>query len=107
MKELLQATKQHVLQIIVKAINNTARPDGLVLTLLVFSTFPRMNINDISTTITIKRDKAIRKAIKEVIELYAKRHVTEALWTCNGPNITDILGLIISKKVLVWRENKR
>ena len=91
----------------VKVINNTAGLDGLVLTLLVFSIFPRMNINNILLIITIERDKTIRKAIKEVIELYAKRYVMEALRTHNGPNITEILGLVISEKVLVWRENKR
>ena len=106
-KELLQATKQYVLQIAVKAINDTTRLDGLILTLLVFSIFPRMNINDILSITTIKRGKAIRKAMKEVTKLYTKRHITEALRTRNGPNITDILGLTISKEVLVWRENKR
>ena len=45
--------------------------------------------------------------MKEVTKLYTKRHITEALRTCNGPNITEILGLAISKEVLVQRENKR
>ena len=63
----------------VKAINDTTGPDGLVLTLLVFSIFPRMNINDILLIITIKRDKVIRKAIKKITKLYAKRHIIEAL----------------------------
>ena len=100
-KELPQAMKQHILQIVVKAINNTTGPDGLVPTLLVFGIFPRININDISSITTIKRDKAIRKTIKEITKLYTKRHITEALRTCNRPNITEILGLAISKEVLV------
>ena len=48
-------------------------------TLLVFGIFPRMNINDILLIITVKRGKAIRKAMKEITKLYAKRHVIEAL----------------------------
>ena len=64
---------------VVKAINDTTRLDSLVLTLLVFSIFPRMNINDILLIITIKRGKAIRKAMKKITELYAKRHIIEAL----------------------------
>ena len=82
-------------------INNTTRLDSLILTLLVFSTFPRININNILVTTTIERGKVIRKAMKEVTELYTKRHVTEALRTRNGPNIIEILGLVISKEVLV------
>ena len=64
---------------IVKAINDTVGPDGLVLTLLVFSIFPRININNILLIITIKRDKVIRKTMKEITKLYTKRHITEAL----------------------------
>ena len=60
-------------------INNTTRLDGLILTLLIFSIFPRININNILVIITIKRDKVIRKVIKEVIELYTKRYIIEAL----------------------------
>jgi hypothetical protein len=90
----------------VKAVNDTAGPDGLVPTLLVFSTFPRISIKDITTTTVVERGKAIRKAMKEVAELHAKRHVTEALRTRNGPNISDVLDLAIGEKVLVYRENK-
>ena len=68
-KELPQVAKQIVLQMAVKATNDTAGPDGLVPTLLVFGTFPRMSINDTPSTTTIERGKAIRKAIKEVVEL--------------------------------------
>ena len=64
---------------IVKVINNTTRLDSLVLTLLIFSTFPRININNILLIITIKRDKAIRKTIKKATKLYTKRYIIEAL----------------------------
>jgi hypothetical protein len=39
-KELPDLNKEMVLQIAVKAINNTAGPNGLILTLLVFNAFP-------------------------------------------------------------------
>jgi hypothetical protein len=68
-KELPQVAKQITLQIAVKATNNTAGPNGLVPTLLVFGTFLRISINDTPLTTTIKRGKAIQKAIKEVVEL--------------------------------------
>ena len=105
-KELLHVTKHYVLQMAVKATNDIAGPDGLVPTLLVFGIFPRMSINDTSSATTIERGRTIRKAMKEVAELHAKRHVNEALRTRNGPNVTDVLGLAIGEEVLVWRENK-
>ena len=39
-KELPDLDKEIVLQIAVKAVNNIAGPNGLIPTLLVFSTFP-------------------------------------------------------------------
>jgi hypothetical protein len=42
MIEIPGIDKDMALQMAFKAINDTARPDGLVLTLLVYSTLPRM-----------------------------------------------------------------
>ena len=64
---------------LVKTVNNTTRLDGLIPTLLIFGTFPKISLNNITSVITVKKGKAIRKAIKKVIELYAKRHVNKAL----------------------------
>jgi hypothetical protein len=42
--ELNSSTEdKDILQIAVKALNDTAGPNGLVLTLLVFGTYPRIN----------------------------------------------------------------
>jgi len=40
--ELLGESKEVILQIAIKAINDIARPEGLVLTLLVFGLYPRI-----------------------------------------------------------------
>ena len=45
--ELEDASKELTLQIAVKAINNSAGPDGLVPTLLVFSAYPRITNNSL------------------------------------------------------------
>ena len=51
--EIQGIDKDIVLQIAFKAINNTAGPDGLVSTLLVYSTLPRIvEYNTLSPTIT-------------------------------------------------------
>jgi hypothetical protein len=51
--------KELILQIAVKAINNTARPNGLVPTLLVFSVYPRLSSFNTLTLLMIVRAKAI------------------------------------------------
>jgi hypothetical protein len=53
----------------VKAVNDTAGLDGLVLTLLVFGTFPRISHElPLSPSITA-RGEAMRKAMAEVHKL--------------------------------------
>jgi hypothetical protein len=90
----------------IKAVNNTAGPDGLILILLVFSIYSQMTTTDTLSFIVIERGKAITKAIKQIAELHAKKQVTDALRQQNGPNISDTLDVLISKDVLVYREDK-
>jgi hypothetical protein len=99
-------SKQFVLQIAIKAVNNTAGPNGLVLTLLVFSTYLQIIITNTSSFTVTKHNKAIIKAIKQIAELHAKRQVTDALKQQNRPNISNILNVLISKNVLVYRKDK-
>jgi hypothetical protein len=90
----------------IKAVNNTAGPNSLVPTLLVFSTYPQMTTTDTLSLTVIKRGKAITKAIKQIAELHTKRQVTNVLRQQNGPNISNTLDVLIGKNVLVYRENK-
>jgi hypothetical protein len=90
----------------IKAVNNTAEPNGLVLTLLVFSTYPRITItNTLSFTVT-EHSKTITKAIKQIAELHAKRQVTDVLRQQNSPNISDTLDVLINKDVLIYKKDK-
>jgi hypothetical protein len=50
----------------VKAINDTAGPDGLVPTLLIFGAYPRMTSMDPPSLSIVKRAIAIRKAMDEL-----------------------------------------
>jgi hypothetical protein len=63
----------------IKAVNNIVGPDGLVLTLLVFSTYSQITITNTSFLMVTKHGKAITKAIKQIIELHIKRQVTDVL----------------------------
>jgi hypothetical protein len=50
----------------VKAVNDTAGPDGLVPTLLVFSTYLQMTELDLPAPTTTQQVVAVRKAMTEV-----------------------------------------
>jgi uncharacterized coiled-coil protein SlyX len=99
-------SKQFVLQITIKAVNNTAGPNGLVLTLLMFSTYPQITTTDTLSLIVTEHSKTITKAIKQIAELYAKKQVINTLKQQNGPNISNTLNVLIGKDVLIYKKNK-
>jgi hypothetical protein len=99
-------SKQFVLQIAIKAINDTAGPDSLIPTLLVFNTYPRITTTDTLSLIVTEHSKTITKTIKQITELHAKRQVTDALKQQNGPNISNTLNVLISKDILVYKKDK-
>jgi hypothetical protein len=90
----------------IKAVNDTAGPDGLVPTLLVFGTYPQMATTNTPSLTVTERGKAITKAIKQIAELHTKRQVTDALRQQNRPNISDTLDVLIGGDVLVYKEDK-
>jgi hypothetical protein len=63
----------------IKAVNDTVGPNGLVSTLLVFSTYLQITTTNTLSLIVTEHSKAIIKAIKQIAELHAKRQVTDAL----------------------------
>ena len=87
-----------------KAINDSASPDGLIPTLLVYSAFLRLTEHDAPAATITQRAMAIKKAMAEIDKLRAKRQVTEALRTRNGPNTDAIHNLELNALVLVWKE---
>jgi hypothetical protein len=56
----------------VKAVNNTAGPDRLVPTLLVYSIYPRISNLDPLALFIIDQAIIIRKAMSEIAKLRAK-----------------------------------
>jgi len=71
--ELPDINKDIALQMAFKAINNSVGPNGLILTLLVFRAYPRIIESNAPNPVVIKRAVALKKAIKEVKKLRAKR----------------------------------
>ncbi|KAM4061308.1 cwf18 domain containing protein [Hirsutella rhossiliensis] len=85
-------------------INDTAGPDGIVPTLLVFGAYPRLTAESPPSASTLKRSAAMQKAMKTLRQLSAERQVKDALRTRNGPSTADVLSLPLQSEVRVWRE---
>jgi hypothetical protein len=95
-----------MLQMAVKAINDSAGPDGIVPTLLVFGAYPQLTEIDPPFSLVTKRAEAICVATKEVRRLQAERQVKDALAIRNGPNTKNTLDLLLQSDVRVWREKE-
>src|SRR6266576_5067781 len=89
----------------VKAINDTASPNGLVPTLLVYGAYLRISKLDPPAPLVIDRAAVIRKAMAEVVKLRAKQTVNNALYYRNRPNTTLVYNLPLNSKVLIWRKS--
>jgi hypothetical protein len=89
-----------VLQMAIKAVNDTAGLDGLIPTLLVFGAYPRMvELDPPAPTIT-QQTTAIKRAMEEVIKLRASRQVRLYVREMDRKP-----SQFINSDVLVWREN--
>lgn len=94
-----------VLRMAIKSINETSGPNELVPTLLVFGAYPKISSSSPPSPTISARSVAIRKAMKEVGQIHAKRQVKDALRMRNRPNISKTLQLSPNDDVLVWGEN--
>ena len=85
----------------VKAVNNTAGPNRLVPTLLVYRAYLRISNLGPPTPSIIEQAAIIQKAIAEIVKLWAKQTVNNALYYRNGPNTTLVYDLPLNSKVLI------
>ena len=85
--------KHAILQIVVKAVNDTVGPNGLVPTLLMFRAYLRMTRSSAPLTSMIKRAEAVRTVMTELRHLNVKRQIKDVLTMKNGPNIVSTLDL--------------
>ena len=85
----------------VKAVNNTASPNRLVPTLLVYRAYLRMGKLDPPAPSITDQAAAIRKAMAKIVKLWAKQTVNNALHHRNGPNTTLVHNLSLNSEVLV------
>jgi len=85
----------------VKAVNNTAGPNRLVPTLLVYGAYLRISNLDPPAPSITEQAVIIRKAMAEIVKLRAKQTVNNALYYRNGPNTTLVHNLPFNSKVLI------
>jgi hypothetical protein len=102
--EIRDLDKDMALQMAFKAINDSAGPDGLVPTLLVYGAYPRLSETDVPSPLVIQRALALKKATAEIQRIRARRQVADALNSRNGPNTVNIHNLQLNSDMLVWRE---
>jgi hypothetical protein len=102
--EIPELNKDIALQMAFKAINDSAGPDSLVPTLLVFGAYLKIIESDAPSLTVAQKATAIKKAMAEIHKLRAKRQVANALNTRNRPMTNVIHSLLPSSPVLVWRE---
>ena len=65
-------SKKLKLQMTIKTVNDTAGPNGLVFTLLIFGAYSRMHYLDSSAPNIIQRAAAISKAMNEMKKIMTK-----------------------------------
>jgi len=104
MTEISEINKEMGLQMVFKAINDSAGPEGLVPILLVFGAYPQMVESNAPSPIIIQCIAAIKKAMAEIQKLQAEWQIADALNIWNRPNADVIHDLPPNSPVLVWRE---
>jgi hypothetical protein len=93
--------KEIVLQMIVKTINDTIDSDELMFILLIFETYLRMHVMNLSTSSITQRTMIIEKAMMEIRKFRAERQIVDVLNTRNDSIITLIHDLLLNSDVLV------
>ena len=68
-----KSSPEIMLQMAVKAVNDSAGPDGIVPTLLIFGAYLRMVENSDPSSQITQRVEVIRKTTKEIRRLHAER----------------------------------
>ncbi|KAL0933405.1 reverse transcriptase-like protein [Colletotrichum truncatum] len=94
-----------ILQMAIKALNDTAGPYGIVPTLLVFGTYPRINKDSPPSPEIVQQAEAAQKARKLLQGIRAEVEINRAINTRNGPNIQQVLSLPIQSEVMKEKDN--
>ena len=89
---------------IIKLINDSARFDELISTLLIFDTYLRIHEFDSWSFIVNQRVIAIRKIMNEIQKIQIERQINDALNTRNEFIMNLVHDLSLNPDVLMWRK---
>ncbi|KHJ31791.1 hypothetical protein EV44_g4252 [Erysiphe necator] len=98
-EEIPGLIKDYILQMAVKAVNDTVGSDGLTPTLLVIGTYHCMAMLDAPHPTMIERSRIAQKAMTEVAKIHARNNVSNALRQRNGTIIEETLDTTTSKEI--------
>jgi hypothetical protein len=93
--------KKMMLQMIVKAINDTVESDELVSTLLIFDVYSRMHVMNSSISSISQRTMTIEKIMTEMRKFRAERQVADVLNIRNESIVISIHDLSLNSNVLI------
>jgi hypothetical protein len=93
--------KEIMLQMIVKAINDTIDSDELMLILLIFEAYFRMHVMNFSISSITQRAMITERVMIEIRKFRAERQIVDVLNTRNDSIITSIHDLFLNSDVLV------
>ena len=98
-----KVSKKIKLQMIIKAVNDTAKTNGLVSTLLVFDAYSRMHHQDPSASNIMQRAVAINKVMGEMKKMMTKKQIRNVLNIKNGPDsiVNYFHDLSLNSEVLI------
>ena len=105
MKDLInieiKISKKLNLQMIVKTVNDIAKTNDLVPTLLVFGAYSRMHHLDLSASNIIQRAAAITKTMKKMKKMIVEKQIRNVLNIRNESIINHFHDLPLNSEVLV------
>ena len=105
MKDLTNAdakiSKEIELQMTIKTVNDIAKANDLVFTLLIFDAYSRMFHLDSSASNIIQRAVVINKAMHEMKKIMMEKQTRDALNIKNGSIVNHFHDLFINSEVLV------
>jgi hypothetical protein len=93
--------KEMILQMTVKAVNDTIDSDDLVSTLLIFEIYSRMHFMNSSASSINQKTMIIEKAMTEVRKIKIEKQVADVLNARNESIVTSIHNLLINSDVLI------
>jgi hypothetical protein len=94
-------SKEIILQMIVKAINDTVDSNELMLTLLIFDVYSRMHAMISPISSINQRAITIEKAMTEIRKFRAERQIADVLNIRNESIVISIHDLSLNSNVLI------